>query len=106
MVFQKATPVVVVIVTVVMGHIKEVWGKVIFLNLSVILFTARGVPGQVPPDRYTPWAGTPIGQVHPQAGTHTPGQVHPPGQLHPQAATPLGSYTPRQVRPWAGTPPR
>ena len=49
----------------------EVWGKVIFLHLSVILFTGWGVPGQVPPqqvhpsgqvhplDRYTPWADTP-----------------------------------------------
>ena len=34
----------------------EVWGKVIFLHLSVILFTVGGVPGQVPPSpgRYTP----------------------------------------------------
>ena len=42
----------------------EVWGKVIFLHLSVILFTG-GVPGQVPLGRYTPWAGTSPGQVHP-----------------------------------------
>ena len=27
----------------------EVWGKVIFLHLSVILFTGGGVPGHVPP---------------------------------------------------------
>ena len=52
----------------------EVWGKVIFLHLSVILFTG-GVPVQVPP------AGTPPGQVHPLADT-------PPGQVHPPAGTP------------------
>ena len=39
----------------------EVWGKVIFLHLSVILFTGRGVPGQVhPPARY---------KVHPPGDT-------------------------------------
>ena len=39
----------------------EVWGKVIFLHLSVILFTgSRYPPGQVHSQgRYTPWAGTP-----------------------------------------------
>ena len=36
----------------------------------------RGVPRQVPPSRYTPPLGryNPPGQVHPQAGTHTPGR--------------------------------
>ena len=59
----------------------EVWGKVIFLHLSVILFTG-GVPGQVPHGTGTP-----------------PWQVHPLGRYpHP---SPLGRYTP----PWADTPP-
>ena len=69
----------------------QIWGKVIFLHLSVILFTGGrgGTPRQVHPlGRYppgqvhTPWAGTPPRQVHPRAGT-------------PQAGTP----------PWVGTPP-
>ena len=100
----------------------EVWGKVIFLHLFVILFTG-GVPGQVPPrqvhpqtrcippdqvhppgsgtppqTRYTPWAGTPPrDQVPPRPGT-PPDQVHPPpNQVHP-----LGRYTPpsRYPPPW------
>ena len=71
------------------------FAKVMFLHLSVILFTG-GVPGQVhppwdqvhPPWAGTPWAGTPLGrytsrdQVHPPAGI-PPDQVHPPGQEHP-----------------------
>ena len=49
----------------------EVWGKAIFLHLSVILFTVGEYLGRYPPPpgRYTPL---------PQAGT-PPGQVHPPG---------------------------
>ena len=45
----------------------EVWGKVIFLHLCVILFTGGG----------SAWAGTPLAGTHPQAGTHPPWQVHP-----------------------------
>ena len=61
----------------------EVWGKVIFLHLSVILFTGGGggVPGQVaslsrniPLGRYTP-----------------PGQVYPSGQI-PHRAVHAGRY--------------
>ena len=44
----------------------EVWGNVIFLHLSVILFKGRGT-----------WTGTPW-QVHPP-GRYTPQQVPPPG---------------------------
>ena len=58
----------------------EVWGKVIFLHLFVILFTGGGVPDQV----HTPGPGThpsPRDQVHPHLGPGTPpqDQVHPPG---------------------------
>ena len=67
----------------------KVWGKVIFLHLSGILFTGGGNTWTgTPPGRYTPlgrytprqvhpqpWAGTPPGQVHPRAGT-PPGAVH------------------------------
>ena len=52
----------------------EVWGKVIFLHLSVILFTGgQGVPRQVPPR-----------QVH-------PGQVHHPA-LHAGIRSTSGRY--------------
>ena len=72
----------------------EVWGKVIFLHLSVTLFTGEGKylgrypppRAGTPPGRYTPWAGTPH-----WAGTPPPGQV-PPSQLY---TPPL----PRQVPP-------
>ena len=70
----------------------EVWGKVIFFHLSVILFTRwwGSTCSGTPPGRYTPvgrfiplagtppWAGTHPGQVDP-AGRYTPPrQVHPP----------------------------
>ena len=71
----------------------EVWGKVIFLHLSVILFTGGSVPGQVHPQAGTPPAGN-------------PGQVHPSGQVHPPAGTPLGKYTPKAGTPLAGPPGR
>ena len=45
----------------------EVWGKVIFLHLSVILFT--GWEYVLPPDRYTPPVGT-----HTPPGRYTPRQ--------------------------------
>ena len=68
----------------------EVWGKDMFLHVSVILFTGRGVSG-------TPRAGTRPGQVHPPAGT-PPGRCNPLRQVHPP-----GRYTPlRQVPPFAG----
>ena len=56
----------------------EVWGKVIFLYLSVILFTG-GYRQVHPLGRYTP----------------LPGQIHPPGRY-----TPPWAGTPS----WAGTP--
>ena len=79
------------------------FAKVMFLHLSVILFTGgstwAGTPGQVhPPGRYTPQQvhphPHPLGRYTPWAGTSQAGT--PPGQVHP-----LGRYTP----PWAGTPP-
>ena len=63
----------------------EVWGKVIFLHLSVILFTGGAVPWQVPSGRYTPQAGSPL------LGRYTP-----PGRYTPWAGTPPGRYTPHQ----------
>ena len=91
----------------------EVWGKVIFLHLSVILFTGGGYPGMYTShSRYTPWAGTPLGRYTRWAGT-PPWQVHPqppsrytPMQIHPRryTATPPGRYPPGRY-PLAGTPP-
>ena len=57
----------------------EVLGNVIFLHLSVNLFTGWEYLG-----RYTPWAGTPSWegtppwQVHPWAGTPPAGTPPPP----------------------------
>ena len=74
----------------------EVWGKVIFLHLSVILFTGGST-----------WAGTPPRQVHPNPRQGTPTgqvplwQVHPSGRYTPQAGTPLGRYpSPGRYTPW------
>ena len=93
----------------------EVWGKVIFLHLSHILFTGGAVPGQVPPPgRYTLY----LPGRYPLAGTATPGQVsprqvHPPGRYTPYlpgryplagTATP-GQVSPRQVHPLGQVPP-
>ena len=59
----------------------EVWGKVIFLHLSVILFTGGGeVPGQVPP-----------GQVHP-LGRYTPRADAPPSAVHAEILSTSGQY--------------
>ena len=70
----------------------EVWGKVIFLHLFVILFGG------------STWAGTsrqvhsPSGPGTPPSGQGTPRQVHPPGAGTPpwDQVHPLGPGTP----PW------
>ena len=69
----------------------EVWGKVIFLHLFVILFTGGEVPDP-PRTRYTP------GSRHTPRTRYTPQGPGAP----PRADTPLGPGTPPQ-RP--GTPP-
>ena len=79
----------------------EVWGKVICLYLSVILFTGGGPrqvpPGQVPPWQvHPPWAGTPSRQVH-LPGRYTPGAgTAPPVRYTPRQVHLSGRYTPRQ----------
>ena len=77
----------------------EVWGKVICLYLSVILFTGGTWAG-------TPWAGTPLAGTPPmgrctlQAGTPSR-QVHPRGRYSPpRSGTLPGRYTSQ-----AGIPP-
>ena len=57
----------------------EVWGKVIFLHLSVILFTGGG-PWQVPP-----------GQVHP-LGRYSPRADAPPSAVHAEILSTSGQY--------------
>ena len=77
----------------------EVWGKVIFLHLFVILFTGGGVPE------------TPRDQVHPPQTRYTPrdqvlpgtSQVHPPGPGTPPGISQVHSQD--QVPPQVpGTP--
>ena len=61
----------------------EVVAKVIFLHLSVILFTGGGVSASVhagippPPGSRPPWEQTPPGSRHPP-GADPPGSRHPP----------------------------
>ena len=87
------------------------WGKVMFLQVCVILFTGGEYltryppgpgtpprPGTPPGTRYTTRTRyTPLDQVHPpRSGTPPQNQVHPPYQVHP----------PDQVHPpIPGTPP-
>ena len=77
------------------------WGKVMFLQVSVILLTGGGTwPGTSPQTRYTP-----RDQVPPGPGTPSRNQVHPPQTRYPLPRT---RYTPwDQVHP-PGTryPPR
>ena len=102
--------VLVVLVLTLCYRPQRSWGKVMFLQVCVILFTG-GVPDQVPP----PGPGTPLDQVHPpRPGTppgarytpwarHTPlDQVHPPGP-----GTPWARHTPpgQAHTPGPGTPP-
>ena len=70
--------------------LNEVWGKVIFLHLSVILFTRGG----------STWEGTPW-QVHPLGRHIPPGLGTPLGPGTPLAGTPPGRYTPLGIyTPW------
>ena len=69
----------------------EVWGKVIFLHLFVILFTGGSAWAGTSPGRYTPQD-----QVHPQGSGTAPGTRYPPDQVPPWTR-----YTP----PRPGTPP-
>ena len=73
----------------------EVWGKVIFLHLSVILFTGvwsasvhAGISPPPPPGPGTPWSRHPPGTRHPQSrhprqGRHPLGPGTPPWSRHP-----------------------
>ena len=91
------------------------WGKVMFLHLSVILFTGEGgvwSPGQTPPGTDTPlgrhppgqtlpcpWQTPPLGQTpHPGRQTHTPLSRPPPGR-HPPGRHPPCTDTPGRHPP-------
>ena len=78
------------------------WGKVMFLQVCVILFTG-GILDQIHPPRtrYTPWdqvhppgPGTPPrpGTTLPGPGTPPQDQVHPPGPGTPPSAEHAGRY--------------
>ena len=84
------------------------WGKVMFLQVCVILFTG-GVPDQVHPlgPGIPPRPAAPPGPgTHPRPGAPLtrytpPDQMHPPDQVHPRTRyTPWTRYTPQdQVHP-------
>ena len=66
----------------------EVWGKVIFLHLFVILFTGGWGSASV-------HAGIPPGSRH-----HPPGTSHTPRSRHPPPGTPRNRHTPRNKACW------
>ena len=77
----------------------EVVAKVIFLHLSVILFTGgvclrQTPPRSTPPGSDTPRVRHPLGQTPPRSDT--PQVRHTPRVRHPQVRHPPGTkYTPR-----------
>ena len=98
------------------------WGKVMFLQVCVILFTGGGStwPGTPYGTRYPPGPGTPHNQVHPPGTRYTPprtrytplgpgtppgtrytpqDQVLPPDQLHPLEPGTHQIHPPDQVHP-------
>ena len=105
----------------------EVWGKVIFLHLFVILFLSRdqvhspGVdtppPEQTPPrtrytppgTRHTPWDQVPLQSRHPPGSGAPPWEQTSPSTRHTPLGpgTPPGTDTPQDQEhpPGPGTPP-
>ena len=86
-------------------HIKKVVAKVIFLHLSVILFTGGGLPGR-----------TPLCQGEPPCQGDPPARENPPARETPSPVreTPLpcqgelpcqGDPPARENPPWPGRPP-
>ena len=89
----------------------EVWGKVIFLHLFVILFIGgyasvhAGIP--LPPGPGTPQDQAPLQDHAPPWDHAPPGTMHtPPDQAPPRPGTPLGPCTPPGpcAPPGPGTP--
>ena len=89
-------------------HPQRSWGKVMFLQVCVILFTGGGVPDQVHPpwdQVHPPGPGTPAGQGTPPRTRYTPpwDQVHPPGTRYtprPGTPPPPNPPTPTRYTPW------
>ena len=80
------------------------WGKVMFLHLSVILFTG-GCLADAPrahPPRHTPPGHTPAGHT-PHPGTHPPRHTPPLG-THPLGTPPLDRHTLGRYPSWVDTP--
>ena len=97
------------------------WGKVMFLQVRLILFTGGEYRTRYTPQDQVNSPGTRYtlrDQVHPHWTRYTPqDQVHPPDQIHPHgtrytppaSGTPPGPGTPprtRYIPPGPGTPPR
>ena len=102
------------IIKIVITARKRSLGKVMFLHLSVILFTGWGVcipacnGANTPWADTPPWADSPTGR-HPR-GRQTPPDRHPtPLDRSPWAdnppgqTTPLGRHTPRRTQPTPDT---
>ena len=82
------------------------WGKVMFLQVSVILLTGgRGVP-HTPPGADTPGSRHPPEQTPPTRQSRHPPSRHPPQSRHPPSRHPPQSkHPPEQTPPRADTPP-
>ena len=78
------------VINLLLPQANKVWGKVVFLHLSVILFAGRVWQTPPPQEDNSPWADTPPGK-HPQ---HTP-----PPRADPPRQTPLDRHP-----TWADTP--
>ena len=86
----------------------EVVAKVIFLHLSVILFTggvSASVHAEIPPP---PPEQTPSGTRHPPGPDTPPEQTPPPRSRHPPGADTPPEQTPWEhtCPPWDQTPPQ
>ena len=73
------------------------WGKVMFLQVSVILLTGGEYLTHTP-EQTTPWEQTPPGADTPQS-RHPPGADTPPEQTPPRADTPQEQTPPGSRHP-------
>ena len=71
----------------------EVWGKVVFLHLFVILFTGGGLPQCIL--GYPPGTRPPREQTPPREQPHPPRSRHPPPGIPPEQ-----THTPRSKACW------
>ena len=89
-------------------RLQQSWGKVMFLQASLILLTGGYLtpPEQTPPEQTPPWSTHPLEQRPPRADTPTPQSRHPLEHTPPRADRPPQSrHTPPvQTPPRADTP--